>query len=46
MCETRPLFHSKTSADSLQWSLEEAQVLIAKFRLALKDRKTHSYFEV
>ncbi|KAK3045311.1 hypothetical protein LTS18_014060 [Coniosporium uncinatum] len=30
----------------LNWSLEEAQVLIAKFRLALKDRKTHSYFEV
>lgn len=30
----------------MQWSLEEAQVFIAKFRTGLKERKVHAYFEV
>ncbi|KAH6616774.1 S-adenosyl-L-methionine-dependent methyltransferase [Boeremia exigua] len=28
------------------WSVEEAQVFIAKFRTGLKERKVHAYFEV
>ncbi|KAF1985482.1 S-adenosyl-L-methionine-dependent methyltransferase [Aulographum hederae CBS 113979] len=30
----------------LKWSLDEARVFIAKFRNSLKEKKTHSYFEV
>lgn len=29
-----------------QWSIDESRVYVAKFKAALKDKKTHSYYEM